>query len=131
MKARNERTEPEDRGRLQKSDGTIERVLLVLVTKLLLLGVLHVILLELTVERGLSDPQHPCSGELVTARFTQGSEDGAALQFLERQDLVFLGSALTRRELQIRGQVPHVQNRPRAQSHGPLDGVLELPHVPR
>src|SRR5712691_6640781 len=102
MKMRNERTKLEVRGRLQKSDGTIQRVLLLLGTKLLLLGVLQVILLELTVERGLSNPEHPCGGELVTARFAQGPEDGAALQFLERQDLVFLGRAFARRVLQIR-----------------------------
>src|SRR2546427_2825353 len=131
MKTRNERTELKERGRLRKSDGTIERVLLVLGTKLLLLCLLQVILLELAVERSLSNAEHSRCGELVTACLAQGPEDGAALQFFERQDLVPLGRAFAGRVLQIRGQVPHVQNGPRTQSHGPLDGVLELPHVPR
>ncbi len=51
----------------------------------LLLGMLHVVLLQLAVQGGLSDAEHARRRKLVAPRFAQSAENRAPLQFIERQ----------------------------------------------
>src|SRR5712691_262236 len=60
---------------------------------LLLLRRLHVILLQLAVERGLADPQHTRRGKLVSSGFAQRPQNRAPFQFLEGQYLILFRRA--------------------------------------
>src|SRR5882724_317597 len=95
------------------------------------LGVLDVILLELAVQRGLSDAQHARGGQFIASRFTQGAQDGPALEFLERKQLILFGKAVTGGELQIGRQVRGMQDRTSAKSDAALDGIFEFADVAR
>src|SRR5271154_1620308 len=91
----------------------------------------HVVLLELAVERGFSDAEHAGGGEFVTGGFAQGAQDGAALELLEGQELVFFGDAFPGRILQVRGQIPDEHDGAGTEGHGAFDGVFEFAHVAR
>src|SRR5438094_292485 len=95
----------------------------------LLLAVVHVVLLEFAVQRGLANAEHAGRGKLVTPGFAQGAKNRAALQFLERQNFIFFRDALGGGILKVRRQIRDVENRPGAQRHGALDGVFQLADV--
>src|SRR5947209_20418267 len=56
----------------------------------LLFGLIHVVLLELAVQGCLPDAQHAGCGKLIAVSFAKGAKNGAALQLLQRKDLLFL-----------------------------------------
>src|SRR6266699_527919 len=49
-----------------------------------------VVLLELAVKSGLADAKDTGSGNFVAIGFAQGANDGAAFEFLKRNNFVFL-----------------------------------------
>src|SRR5882762_10299536 len=71
----------------------------------LLLGVLHVVLLQLAIESGLSDAEHASRRKFVAPRFAKSAENRAPLQFLERQNFIFLRRPFGGGILQVGGQV--------------------------
>src|SRR5437868_2847688 len=71
----------------------------------LFLGNNHVVLFELAVQGGLADAKNPGSGDLVSIGFAQRAQDGAAFEFLERSDFVFLGLPLDSGMMKTRGQI--------------------------
>src|SRR5437762_7944926 len=77
----------------------------------LLLGVLHVVLLELAVQGGLANAKHARGGELVAAGFAQSAKNRAALQFLEGQDFIFFRDAFRGGIVQVGWQIRDVENR--------------------
>src|SRR6266403_1386704 len=93
------------------------------------LGLLHVVLLELAVESSFADAEHARSREFVAACFAEGAENRAALQFLERQDFIFVGRAFARRILQTRRQIRHMEDGTRTQRNGAFNGVLQFTHI--
>src|SRR6266404_3335767 len=97
----------------------------------LLLGKPEVVLLGLAIESGLSNAKHARCGELVAARFAQGTENGAALQFLEWQDFILVRRAFGGGILQVGGQVSDMKDRAGTQLDSSLDGVFQLAHVSR
>jgi hypothetical protein len=97
----------------------------------LLLGVLHVVLLELAVQGGLANAKHARGGKLVAAGFAQSAKNRAALQFLEGQDFIFFRDALRGGIVQVGWQIRDAENRPGTQGNGALDGVFQLPDISR
>src|SRR5712692_405746 len=98
---------------------------------LLLLRGLHVILLQLAVERGLADPQHTRRGKLVSSGFAQRPQNRAPFQFLEGQYLILFRRAFRRWILQVRGQICHMKDGPRTESDGSLDSIFQFANVSR
>src|SRR5712664_3792021 len=98
-------------------------------TVLLLLRVFHVVLLELAVESCFSDAEHARGGEFIAARFAEGAKNRATLQFLERQDFIFVGRAFARWILQTRRQIRHMEDGTRTQRNGAFNGVLQFTHI--
>src|SRR6266851_7928250 len=95
------------------------------------LGGLHVVLLQLAVQSGLSDAEHARRGKLVASRLTESAKYGAPLQFLERQDLIFFWNSFGGWVLKIGRQICDGEDRPGPQSDGALDGVFQFTHVAR
>src|SRR5579859_2818325 len=93
------------------------------------LDMLHLILLELAVQRSFSDAQHARGSQLVAAGFAKRPEYGAALQFLDREQFIAVGNALAGGIVQVRWKIPDVHDGTRAHSHGALDGILQFPNV--
>src|SRR5260370_16573864 len=94
---------------------------------LLLLRGLHVILLQLAVERGLADPQHTRRGKLVSSGFAQRPQNRAPFQFLEGQYLILFRRAFRRWILQVLGQISHMKYSPPTATTASLDSISHSP----
>src|SRR5579859_823374 len=95
------------------------------------LGVLHLILLELPVEGGLSNAEHACRRQLVSARFPERAQNGSAFQLLHGQQFVLVWCALAARIVQVGRQIAHVNDGSGAHGHRPFDGIFEFADVAR
>jgi hypothetical protein len=66
------------------------------------------VLLELAVKGGLADTEDLRSGDFIAVGFAQGADDGAAFEFLERNDFILLGKLLNGWIVQVGGQLGDV-----------------------
>src|SRR5580704_18858088 len=90
---------------------------------------LRVVLLQLSVERGLPDAEQASCGEFIPAGLAKRAQDGEALKLVEGQEFVGLMHEFGGAVLKVRGEVAGMEDRARAERDGTFDGIFKFADV--